>query len=109
MSYSIVLGDLGPVFPAVLSDDSGPFVLDATHDTVTLDYTDPAGTTHSVAMTIEVPSAGSIQRTWIAGDLPVPGLYRGMFKITRNDADVTYPRSFPNDGTNVIWWVTGTI
>ena len=108
MSYSIVLGDLGPIFPVTLTDDGVPFVLDPAHHTATLRYEDPTGTVHAVVMTIQ-DTNGIVNYTWLAGDLPVAGTYQGIVKLTRNDSDMTYPRTFPNDGSKIVWTVWATI
>ncbi len=108
MSYSAVLGDLGPVFPLIITDNGVAFVLDTMKDTVTLHYIDPLGVTHSVAMVIQNAATGSLTRTWITGDLPAVGLYTGMVKVVRS-MDNTFPRSFPNDGSKLLWRCNQTI
>lgn len=107
MTYSVVIGDLGPEMPITLVDGGGPFVLDVDKHTVRLAYRDPDGDSHVVDMDIEDPTNGVVQRTWLPGDLPAVGLYRGLVQVTR-DSDNTYPRTFPNDGTSVLWWVFAT-
>jgi hypothetical protein len=104
MSYEIVLGSLGPVFPLTLTENDGTFTLDALNDTVLLRYTDPDDTVHEVTMTITTASAGEVEYTWVAGDLPTVGAYKGQVTVTRT-GDATFPRTFPSDGSNIIWTV----
>jgi hypothetical protein len=59
-------------------------------------------------MNIDDGPTGAVSRTWIGGDLPSAGLYIGMIKLTYV-GDGTYPRSFPNDGTKLTWYVYDTI
>lgn len=102
MSYEIVLGSLGPVFPLTLTANGGAFTLNVT-DTVSLKYLGPDGVTRTVAMTITSTVAGEVEYTWVAGNLPVVGVYRGQVIVTRA-ADLTFPRIFPSNGQFVIWW-----
>ena len=108
MSYEIVLGNLGPVFPLTLTANGVVFALDNVNDTVKLRYLDPNGSTHEVTMTITSAVNGQVSYTWINGDLPVAGVYRGLVTVTRA-ADPTFPRTFPSDGNKIIWWVYPTI
>lgn len=111
MSYSLVLGDSGPSMPVYLSATGGasldaayaaPFVLNAGTDTATLHYVDPAGVTHVVALAITNAAQGTCQYSWQSGDLPAVGVYRGQAKVARS-GDSTFPRTFPDDGSNLIW------
>ncbi len=104
MSYSAVLGDIGPVFPVALTDNGAVFALDVDTDIVMMNYLDPSGALHVVVLTIEDPANGKVQRTWVAGDLPVLGAYFGQIKVFRM-SDNTFPRTFPNDGSQLIWWI----
>ncbi len=110
MSYSVVLGDLGPIMTLNISADG--FTLDEATDTVVLRYEDPDGTIREVDVDIEDDVSGDCSVTWVDGDLPAVGPYVGLVVVTRVVASVpdpTFPRSFPNDGTKVVWWVNGTI
>jgi hypothetical protein len=109
MSYEIVLGSLGPTFPLTLTADSGEFALDAVNDTVVLRYLDPDGDTHEVTMTITAAASGEVEYTWVAGDLPVVGAYKGQVTVTRANDLLTFPRTFPSTGAKVIWWVHSAI
>lgn len=112
MSYGIVLGDLGPVFdlPPLYDSAAGAvFVLDDAHDTATLHYTDPLGTAHSVALAIVDATNGLVSRTWVSGDLPVVGTYVGMVHVSRSTDVVTFPRSFPDDGSKILWNIYSSI
>ena len=108
MSYEIVLGSLGPVFPLTLTANSAAFVLDAINDTVTLKYLDPDGDEHTVTMDITSAVNGEIEYTWVAGNLPSVGVYRGQITVTRA-ADATFPRIFPSNGQRLLWWVHSAI
>ena len=102
MSYTIVQGDNGPVFPVTLIEGGAPLVLLDT-DIVYMNYIDPMNVFHSVNMDIMDLATGLVQRTWISGDLPTPGPYVGLVTVVRV-GDTTFPRSFPNDLTKIIWW-----
>lgn len=104
MSYEIVLGSLGPIFPLALTENNLPFVLDTVNDTVILRYLDPTGATHQVVMTITLAASGQVQHVWINGELPAVGVYKGQVTVTRA-GDTSFPRIFPSDGSKVIWWV----
>lgn len=106
MSYGIVLGDLGPIMPVTLTDSDAAgavFVLNATTDVVMLNYTAPDGSVHSKALAITNAAQGICAATWVAGDLPAIGAYKGKATVMRA-GDATFPRTFPNDGSNTIWW-----
>lgn len=107
MSYELVLGSLGPVFPLTLTANDAAFALEVT-DTVVLRYTDPDGDTHVVNMTITSAAAGEIEYTWVAGDLPSAGVYKGQVTVTRA-ADLSFPRIFPSSGQRLLWWVHSAI
>lgn len=102
-NYGIVLGDLGPTMPVQLLDNGAPFVLVADTDVVTLNYLGPDKILRSKVLAIAVPSTGSCVAAWEAGDLPVFGPYQGLATVTRV-GDSTFPRTFPNGGTKIIWW-----
>ncbi len=99
MSYEIVIGSLGPTFPLTITG----MTLDE-DDTVTLRYIDPDGTTHEVEMEITSAADGEVEYTWIDGDLPSVGSYKGQVTVDRA-ADLSFPRIFPTNGQRVIWWV----
>jgi hypothetical protein len=107
MSYNIVLGDLGPDFPLTCMLNGKPFELQVT-DTVTLRYKTPAGTLKNVGLTITDAPSGQVKRTWLAGDLPEVGTYRGQVKVERV-GDATFPRTFPNDGGWITWPVNESL
>jgi hypothetical protein len=104
MSYSIVLGSLGPVFPITLTENDVAFPLDVINDTVILRYLDASGNVHEVDMDITLAASGECEYIWTAGDLPVAGPYKGQVKVSRA-GDATFPRTFPSDGSHIIWWV----
>lgn len=108
MSYELVLGSLGPVFPLTLTANGVAFTLDEVNDTVTLKYLDPDGVEHSVEMTITSAADGEVEYTWVDGDLPAVGVYRGQVKVERV-ADLTFPRTWPSDGSRILWWVHSAI
>jgi hypothetical protein len=103
MSYDIVYGSLGPVLPLTLTANSAEFALEET-DTVVLRYEDPDGEVHEVPMVITSAATGEVEYTWVDGDLPAVGAYKGQVTVTRADDD-TFPRAFPSDGSHIIWWV----
>ena len=101
-TYTIVQGDLGPVFPVTLMEGSTPLVLLDT-DIVYMNYTDPMNVFHSVNMDIMDLATGLVQRTLISGDLPTPGPYVGLVTVVRV-GDTTFPRTFPSDGSKILIW-----
>lgn len=103
MSYEIVFGSLGPVFPLTLTVNDDAFTLEVS-DTVTLRYVDPDGETHTVTMTITSASEGEIEYTWVDGDLPAVGVYKGQVTVARAGDD-SFPRIFPSNGQKLLWWV----
>ncbi len=112
MSYTVILGDLGPQMPIGLQAGGAAFPLDTDNDTVVLRYTDPAGTVHHVDLTIINAPTGQCEAVWVGGDLPAVGIYRGKVTVTRVSGmapdqvpDTTFPRTFPNDDTDIIWAV----
>lgn len=107
MGYSLILGDLGPPLPIQLTDDGAPFVLQA-GDVVVLRYLDPGCVEHEVPLVVLVAATGSCQAEWSAGDLPLTGYYRGLVVVERS-SDPTFPRSFPDDGSRVIWPVNPAV
>jgi hypothetical protein len=107
MSYEIVLGSLGPVFPLTLTANDGTFTLED-DDTVTLRYVDPDGETHEVEMEITSATDGEVEYTWVDGDLPSVGVYKGQVTVERA-LDATFPRIFPSNGQRVLWWVQSAI
>lgn len=104
MSYELILGSLGPVFPLTLTENSEAFPLDAINDTVLLRYVDPAGDIHEVTMDITSAAAGEVEYQWVDGDLPEVGVYKGQVTVERA-LDVTFPRIFPSSGEYVLFWV----
>lgn len=107
MSYEIVLGSLGPKFPLTLTANDEAFPLDE-DDTVTLRYLDPDGEEHEVEMEITSAADGEIEYTWVEGDLPSVGAYKGQVTVAR-DEDATFPRIFPSNGQKLLWWVHAAI
>lgn len=103
MSYELVLGSLGPVFPLTLTANDAAFALEE-DDTVLLRYIDPDGDTHEVEMEITSAADGEIEYTWTEGDLPSAGVYKGQVTVTRA-LDETFPRIFPSSGQRLLWWV----
>ena len=108
MSYEIVFGSLGPVFPLTLTANDEAFELDADADTITLRYVDPDGEEHEVEMEITSAIDGEIEYTWVDGDLPAVGVYKGQVTVER-DGDTTFPRIFPSNGQKLLWWVHAAI
>lgn len=106
MSHNTVLGDLKPL-SGTLTSGGAAFALELT-DTVTLKYIIPSGTVKTKALTIANAPAGEWQADWVAGDLPEVGYYLGQIEVARAGDD-TFPRTFPDDGTTIIWWVNPKI
>lgn len=104
MSYDIVLNDTGPQMVINITADGSAFVLNAGTDTAVLRYITPAGDTEEVSLTISNAAIGELTRAWQSGDLPVVGAYKGQVQVTRS-GDTTFPRTFPNNGSRLIWWV----
>jgi hypothetical protein len=108
MSFNYTLNDLGPDLVLELTSDDDSFVLNASTDTAVLRYKTPEGDTLEVSLVISSAATGEVTRRWEDGDLPVAGAYVGQVEISRG-TDATFPRTFPNDGTKIIWWVNPKI
>lgn len=105
INNNIVLGDAAPVFTQLI-----PIVLNPSTDTAVLEYEivptscDCNDTTSTVLLkTLEV-LVDRVQGIWQVGELPLPGSYQGLVRITRT-GDPTFPRTFPGDGTFFTWTV----
>lgn len=97
------MGDFGPTMPFTLTSSGLPFVLLA-GDVVVLRYYDPVGGLHTVPLTVVDPTMGTCSYTWVTQDLPAVGFYRGQINVVRT-TDSSFPRSWPDDGTTIIWGV----
>lgn len=108
MSFNYILNDLGPDLVMELTSDGNTFVLNAGTDTAVLRYKTPDGDTLEVPLEITNAATGEVTRSWEIDDMPSVGAYQGQVEITRT-GDATFPRTFPNDGTKIIWWVNPEI
>lgn len=98
MSYAVVQGDLEPDMRLVcevngaVSDLTGALAAN-------LRWKKPDGTVVTVPLTIVTPTAGLVQRTWVAGDTALVGQHLGQVIITRASGEL---QTFPNSGW-AIW------
>jgi hypothetical protein len=102
--YQVILGDSGPDMTMQLTFDDAPLVLNASTDTVTMRYLTPGGNTLEVALEITNATLGNVKRSIQTGDFPDVGPYQGQVTVART-GDTTFPRTFPNTGAKMIWWV----
>jgi|SRR6185312_12272865 len=109
-AYSVVLGDMGPSMPIQLIAGGVPFVINTLTDVITLNYDVPCsgGVVLSKVLTVTDAATGQCAAVWAAGDLPNVGTYRGLVRVTRS-GDPTFPRTFPNDGNKILWYIYQTI
>lgn len=101
MTFETVLGDLKPMGYTIAMAGVLPLLVT---DVVTLRYTTPDGVTKEKAVTVVDVGTGEVQADWIAGDLPSVGPYIGLTTVTRV-GDASFPRTYPDDGSKIIWWV----
>lgn len=103
MGFNIILGDLKPM-TGQLTASGAAFPLVELTDTLVMTYTTPEGTTKTKALTITDAALGKWTANWVDGDLPEVGHYVGQITVTRS-GDASFPRSFPDDGSMILWWV----
>lgn len=106
VTYSVALGDAGP--PMELSISHEGFALDE-DDTCTLRYIGPDKISRTKTLEIVSATAGTLKvPSWDGDDFAVPGQYVGRVVVSRA-GDETFPRTFPNDGTGLVWMVSGDV
>lgn len=100
MSFDLVRGDLNPSMPLDIVVAGTAWDLSGA-DTVEMHWTDPNGVEYTRALTVVNALLGQFQLDWIAGDTDVVGPYQGQVVATTSGA----PKTFPSDGSKVIWFV----
>lgn len=97
--YSLTQGDLGEPMVIDLGVAAAIAAL-ATAQSVQLRWQKPDKTVSIVAMTVVDANAGTVQRTWVAGDTDVVGMHRGQVLVTDSAGN---PITDPNDGSYLYW------
>lgn len=99
--YSVVQGDThaDTAMPITLTDN-GTAATIAVSDTVELVWTKPDGTTSTVSLTDVDRDAAEFKRVWVAGDTDQVGLHTAQVLVTDSGGK---ERTFPNDGTFILW------
>jgi hypothetical protein len=113
-TYGLVLGDLGPALQRTLLVASGtatvgaPFPLNATTDSVTMNYIGADKVVRTVPMSIVDAPNGVVRRDWQIGDLPVVGPIQAQIVVARAGV-ADFPQTFPDAGANLTWTVSPAI
>jgi hypothetical protein len=74
-------GDSGGTFQALVMSDSGPLDLSAI-DNAQLVLTPIDGQTGNLTFLLGLPDVGTVERTWLPGDLSDAGTYRAVVVFT---------------------------
>lgn len=96
-----VVNDTNPALPLAVKVNGAPVDL-TTATAQQLRWVKPDGTSALVTLTIVNAVAGTLLRTWVAGDLAETGYHEGSIVITWADGTT---QTFPDNGQAVLWAV----
>jgi hypothetical protein len=100
MSYDIVTGDTAPPLPVAVTEND--IAIDTSlADSVEFRWAKPDGTVTVSTLTPVNEVIGEYEMVWTTGDTDQPGAHFGQIVVTTG----TEVKTYPSDGSQIIWWV----